>query len=75
MTLAYEECLKHPKVNDSRELKPPPSPEHPVYDQLCRGELKVMMIDIELLKNKLLSWMHEEIIFKEVMFHFTLQDH
>lgn len=55
MTLAYEECLKHPMVNDSRELKPPPSPEHPVYDQLCRGELKVMMIDIELLKNKLLS--------------------
>ncbi|XP_078322440.1 prolyl 4-hydroxylase subunit alpha-1-like [Crassostrea virginica] len=40
MTLAYEECLKHPMVNDSRELKSPPSPEHPVYDQLCRGELK-----------------------------------
>nr|XP_022294071.1 prolyl 4-hydroxylase subunit alpha-1-like isoform X1 [Crassostrea virginica] len=40
MTLAYDECLKHPMVNDSRELKPPPSPEHPVYDQLCRGELK-----------------------------------
>ncbi|XP_048770312.1 prolyl 4-hydroxylase subunit alpha-1-like [Ostrea edulis] len=36
---SYNQCLQHPEVNVTQELSPPSS-EHPVYDALCRGEIK-----------------------------------
>lgn len=40
MTQTYNELLKHPLVNVSKELTPP-KPVHPVHDELCQREIKV----------------------------------
>lgn len=40
MTQTYNNLLKHPLVNVSKELTPP-EPVHPVHDELCQREIKV----------------------------------
>lgn len=40
MTQSYNNLLKHPLVNVSKELTPP-EPVHPVHDELCQREIKV----------------------------------
>lgn len=40
MTQTYNELLKHPLVNVSKELTSP-EPVHPVHDELCQREIKV----------------------------------
>lgn len=40
MTQTYNDLLKHPLVNVSKELTLP-EPVHPVHDELCQREIKV----------------------------------
>lgn len=40
MTQSYNNLLKHPLVNVSKELTPP-EPVHPVHGELCQREIKV----------------------------------
>lgn len=52
MAQTYNDLLKHPLVNVSKELMLP-EPVHPVHDELCQREIKVKYKSRQLYGNAL----------------------